>query len=134
MFWPIRQRKCPLFRRGVMFYLCYVYLFTYAGVHYDLHMRWCLCRLSVKRRVQLVEQEQLILPGTHKFTACFHGFSGIQSLVSCVEFCKSLFVFWSLCCLSVLIYGFWLPVGIFKIVLTPPLVIGMHIRSHGCDQ
>jgi hypothetical protein len=33
-----------VFCRGFMFYLCYVYLFTYTGVQHDFHIRLCSCR------------------------------------------------------------------------------------------
>ena len=34
-----------LFCLNVMFYYCYLYLFT--DVQHDVHVRWCLCRLKV---------------------------------------------------------------------------------------
>jgi hypothetical protein len=47
---------------GFMFYLCYLYLFTYTSVKYDFHIRWCSRCLTITRRVSRVEQEQLTLP------------------------------------------------------------------------
>lgn len=65
---------------------------------------------------------------------CFSEVRVAQLLVFSVVLFRSLsilltFVLWSLYCL----YGFWLPVGIFKIVLIPPLFIGVHVLSHVSD-
>jgi hypothetical protein len=56
-----------LFCLEFMFYLCYLYLFTYIDVKHDFHIRWCSCRLTVTRRV-------------------------FRSLVFYNVFCRSLFV------------------------------------------
>jgi len=48
-----------------MFYLCFLYLFTHTCVQDDLHIILCSCRLTVTRRVSLVEQELLTLPSTY---------------------------------------------------------------------
>ena len=45
-----------------MFYLFYLYLFTYTGVQHDFHVRGCSCRLTVTRRVSHVEQELVPRP------------------------------------------------------------------------
>ena len=37
--------------RGFVFYLYYLYLFTYTGVQHDFHIRLCSYRLTVTRRV-----------------------------------------------------------------------------------
>jgi hypothetical protein len=46
------------FRRGgwFMFYICYLYIFTYTGVQHDFNIIWCSRRLAGKRRVPLVDQ------------------------------------------------------------------------------
>jgi len=49
--------RCFLMRS--MFYLCYLYLFTYNGVQHDFHITICLCCLIVTQRVSLIEQIQL---------------------------------------------------------------------------
>jgi hypothetical protein len=73
---------------------------------------------GVTRRVPLMEQELPTLP-EHEFT---HGLRVTRSLVLCVMLCRSLFVLLSFfflpLWLSVLlrsIYGFRLPLGIFKL-------------------
>ena len=48
--------------REFMFYLCYLYLSTYASVQHDFYIRWCSCRSTVTQRVSLVEHELLALP------------------------------------------------------------------------
>jgi len=48
---------------GFMFYLCYLYSFTYTDVQHNFHIRWYSCRLTVTRLVLYVEQELLNLPG-----------------------------------------------------------------------
>ena len=75
-----------------------------------------LVSLTVTRRVSLVEQEVLTLPEYVSSTAMFSGVHVARSLVFCVMFCWSLFVFflffsfenWIVCPSS--IYGFWFPV------------------------
>ena len=70
------------------------------------HIICCSYRLTVKRWVSHVEQEQeLHTPGAPEFTPVFSGVCPPRSLVLCVMFCRSLFVFlsffcWPLCCLS----------------------------------
>ena len=49
--------------------------------------------ISVTRRVSLVEQEHLTLPGHRSSSAVFSGVRVAQSLVFCEVFCRSLFVF-----------------------------------------
>ena len=62
--------------------------FTYSGIHHDFHIRWCLCRLIVLRRVSLMEQELLTLM---EFT----------HVLSRLMLCSILSLFiWSLYCLS----------------------------------
>jgi hypothetical protein len=48
--------------RGLMFYLCYLYLFTHTGAQREFHIRSCFCRLTVTRFVSHVEQELKTLP------------------------------------------------------------------------
>jgi hypothetical protein len=40
-----------------MFYLSYLYLYTYTGVQHAFHVRCCACHLTVTQRVSHVEQE-----------------------------------------------------------------------------
>jgi hypothetical protein len=66
------------FVEGFMLCLCYLYLVKYTGVH----IRLCLCRLTVTWQVSHMEQELLILPEhLHSPQLCFHWFSVI--LFSC---------------------------------------------------
>jgi hypothetical protein len=70
-----------------------VYLFTYIVVLHDVNNNNDVSRLTVTGRMPLVEQELLSLP---EHACSFPVFSGVcvaQSLVFCVVFCKSLFVF-----------------------------------------
>jgi len=60
-----------LFCREFMFYLCYLYLFTYTGVQHDFHIRLCLYRLAVTRQVSHVQQEMLTPSGEPEFTPGF---------------------------------------------------------------
>ena len=97
-----------------MFYICYLYLFTYTCVQHDLHVKWWSRRLTVTRRVSRVEQKLLTLPKHMCSPLVLSGVRGARSLVVCVVVCKSLFVLLSLfccplCCLFFFIYGFWLP-------------------------
>ena len=87
-----------------MFYICYLYLFTYTGVQHDFHVKWWSRRLTVTRRVSRVEQKLLTLPKHLCSPLVLSGVRGARSLVVCVVVCKSLFVllslfFWPLCCL-----------------------------------
>jgi len=87
-----------------MFYLCYLYLFTYTGAQHDFHVRLCSCRLTATRRMLHVEQQLLILPEHVGSPPVFSGVSLARSLVFCVVFYRSLFVllaffFWQLLCL-----------------------------------
>ena len=62
-----RVKQCSVrlcsnwFCKDSMVYLCYLCLHTYTSVKHDLHIRWCSCRLTVRRRVTLVEQRLPIL-------------------------------------------------------------------------
>jgi hypothetical protein len=58
-----------------MFYLCYLYVFTDTDVHHDFHIKWCLCRLTVTRRLSLVKEQLLILL---EHMSSLAGFSGIR--------------------------------------------------------
>ena len=100
-----RVKQCPVrlcsnwFCKDSMVYLCYLCLHTYTSVKHDLHIRWCSCRLTVRRRVTLVEQRLPIPRSTwvhHRFFFSFYRVRGSQSLVFCVLFFISLFVFLSL--------------------------------------
>ena len=77
---------------GVMFYLCYLYIFMYTSVKHDFHIRRSSCRLPVTRRVSLIEQELPTLPEHMSSHPVLCGVLVAQSLVFCVVFCGSLFV------------------------------------------
>jgi hypothetical protein len=62
-------------------YLCYLYLFTYTGIRFPYQMLYF--RLTVTRRVSLVEQELLTLPG--HLSSVFSGVHVAQSLVFCLS-------------------------------------------------
>jgi hypothetical protein len=51
----------PFFCRVFMLNLCYLCLFMHTDVQHDFHVWWCSCRLTVTRRMLLVEQELLTL-------------------------------------------------------------------------
>ena len=85
--------------------------------------RVCITRIT--RRVPLVEQELLTLPGAPEIILGFSGIFVTRSLVFCVVFYRSLFVrlsFFSfghcVVCPSP-IYGFWYPFGICNLLLPP---------------
>jgi len=90
---------------GFVFYLYYFHLFTYTGVQHYIYIRWCSYRLTVTRRVSLVEQELLPLLEYLSTLPVFIWIRIARSLVFCVVFCRSLFVllfffFWPLFGLS----------------------------------
>ena len=58
-----------------------------------VYIRWCSFRLTVTRRVSVVEQELLSLPKNMSLTPVFSGVCVGRSLVFCVVFCRSLLVF-----------------------------------------
>ena len=62
------------------------------------HFRWCSCRLTVIRRVSLVEQELPTLPEHMSSLPVFSGVPVSRSLVFCEVFGRSFFVhlyFWN---------------------------------------
>ena len=78
----------------VLCFICYnVYLFTYTVVLHDINNNNDVSRLTVTGRMPLVEQELLSLPEHLCSSPVFSGVRVAQSLVFCVVFCKSLFVF-----------------------------------------
>jgi len=99
-----RQRILPLndvrfvstpscFVRGFMFYSCYWYLFTYFGVQYHFHTRWCSCRLTVTWHMSLVKQTLLTLPEHPSWPPAFSGVTCCSIITFSALFCRSLFVF-----------------------------------------
>ena len=50
---------------GLMFYLCYLYLFTHTVVQHDYNIRWCSCSLTVTPRVTLLSGCTYILLDIH---------------------------------------------------------------------
>ena len=57
-----------LFCMEFMFYLCYLYLFTYTGLQHDFRITIYSCLLTVTRQVSLVECEVFIFFRTHEIT------------------------------------------------------------------
>ena len=64
----LRKKICSIHLYSHFCYVwcsCFIYVFlysfTYTGVHYDVHVRWCSCRVTVTWRVPLVEQGMLTL-------------------------------------------------------------------------
>jgi hypothetical protein len=83
------------------------------------------------RRVSLVEQELLTLPEHMNSTLVFSGVRVTRSLALCVffvdrclSFCTFSFGHCVVCPSS--IYGFWLPLGIFKLFLGLPYKFGFY--------
>lgn len=60
-------------------------------VQHDSHIKWCSCRLTVIRRVSLVEQELLTTPELLSSSAVFSGAHVAAYLVFWVVFCRSLY-------------------------------------------
>ena len=83
----------PLFCIWFMFYLCYLYLFTYTGVQQFKSSR----RLTVTWRVSLVEQKLPTLPEHLSTLPILMGF-----VLGCVFFC-----FWCVLQIIVCIFLFW---------------------------
>ena len=72
-----------------MFYLCYLYVFTYTCVQHDFHFRWCSCRLTITQRVSHLDQELLTLPRYLSSPPVRSGVHVARSLVFYVMFCRS---------------------------------------------
>ena len=66
-----------------MFYLGYLYLFTYGVVQYDCHIRSCLCHLIVTQRVTLGKQELFTLPEVLSSLPVFSEVGVANSLIVC---------------------------------------------------
>ena len=115
-----------------MFYLFYLYSFTYAGVQYELHITWYSCHLTVTRRVPLGEQELLTLPEHLGFLVgpCC---SSLGSSVLCGLFClSSSCVLCSQCCKILWMFhsGFLLRFSLaFIYKIHKLLSIDMHLGS-----
>jgi hypothetical protein len=58
-----------------------MYLFNYTGVQHDFNDKWCSCRLTVTRRVSLVEQERLTLTEWGSYCSIFSFLSSILQIV-----------------------------------------------------
>ena len=58
----VRFVFAPICFVGGSFYICYLSLYTNAGVQHDFHFSWRVCFLTITRWVLIVEQELLILP------------------------------------------------------------------------
>ena len=109
-----------LFCTGFMFYLCYLYLFTYTGVQHDFNIRWCSCRLTVTWQMSHVEQELLTLPQHLISPPVFCGVGVARSLAFSVVFCRSLFALLYLFLLAIVLSvlrftDFYYPFGISKL-------------------
>jgi len=116
--------------RGFMFYLCYLYLFTYTGAQHDFHVRWCSCCLAVTWQVSLVERELLALPEHMNSPSGVSGIRVARSWTLCVVFCRSLFVLFILVIVfsPFSIYGIWLPLWYLQPFLRISLVIYKNLQ------
>jgi len=107
--YEFRVKRCSvrlyyyLLCRRFMFYLCFLYLFTYTGVQHEFPVRRCWCHLTVTRMVTIVEQELLTLPEHLSSPRVFCGVRVARSLFFCVVLCRSLFVLLSFFDLRILI-------------------------------
>ena len=122
----------PFVLSGVhVFLMLFVFVLTYTGVQHDFHIKWYSCRVTVKRRVSLVEEELIFLLEHLSSLPVFSGVRVARSLVFCVMFCWSLFVFFRLAIvLSVLLFtAFDYPFGVFKLLL-----IIMKMLYRRCSQ
>jgi len=111
---------CIYFVGGSCFIYVIFYLFTHTGVQHDFHVTWCLCRLTVTRRVSLVEQEPLNLPEHQSSLPVYIGVRVAWSSVFCVTFCRSMFVLFLLAIVFPVLLRFKTsdyPFGIFKLFL-----------------
>jgi len=45
-----------------VFYLRFLYLYTYAYVQHGFDITWCSCRLTITRRMPIVKWDLLTLP------------------------------------------------------------------------
>ena len=103
----------PFVLYGFMFYLCYLYLFTYIGAQRDFHIRWCLCRLIVTRLMLHVVHALLTLQKNMRSSPAFGGFPVARCSFYVIS-CWSLFVLFRLVMmLSVLLRLTVYPFGIF---------------------
>ena len=81
------------------YYKLYWYSFTLTGVQHDFHIRWCSCRLTITRRVSIVDQE--LITCVHRFvdSSCCTICNFVSSVLSIIVCLFSLFC-WSLYYLS----------------------------------
>jgi hypothetical protein len=88
----------------LIFYLCYLYLFTYTGVQHDFYIRWCSCYSTATRRVPLMKHLALSSP------PIFSPIRVVQCQVFRVVFSISFCSFSSGYCIiyTSMIYDFWL--------------------------
>ena len=100
-----------------MFYLCYLYLFTYIDAQRDFHIKWCSCRLIVTRLMLHVVHALLILPKNMRSSPAFSGVP-IARCSFYVISCWSLFVLFLLVMmLSLLLRLTAYPFGIFLVMM-----------------
>ena len=98
-----------------------------------IYVYWCptwfpyqmmFVSLTVTRRVSHVKHDWTANPsGIHEFTPVFSGLRVAWSLIFCVMFCRSCFVLWPLCCLS--ICGVWYLQTFFS--GQPPFFLDNHL-------
>jgi hypothetical protein len=98
----------PFVLSGVHVFLM-LFVFTYTGVQHDFHIKWCSCRVTVKRRVSLVEQELIFLLEHLSSLPVFSGVRVARSLVLCVLLIIICLFSVGHCIVCPSIYGFWLP-------------------------
>ena len=84
------------------------YYIGYYSEH-DFNIRRCSSRLTVTKRMSLVEQELFIIPERMTSLSGFSGVRVAQFVVFCVVFCRSLFLFLSLffCPLYCMSFELW---------------------------
>ena len=98
----------PFVLSGVHVFLM-LFVFTYTGVQHDFHIKWCSCRVTVKRRVSLVKQELIFLLEHLSSLPVFSGVRVARSLVFCVLLIIICLFSVGHCIVCPSIYGFWLP-------------------------
>ena len=100
-----------------LYYLCYLYLFKYTSVQQDFHIMWCFCRLTVIRRVGIVEPDLPYPSEVYEVTPQYVSCSA-HSLIFCLVFVDHFFLLLGNVVLFVLrFYSFWLPIGYLQTFL-----------------
>ena len=115
----------------LIFYLCYLYLFTYTGVQHDFYIRWCSCYSTATRRVPLMKHLALSSP------PIFSPIRVVQCQVFRVVFSISFCSFSSGYCIiyTSMIYNFWLSLWYLQTFFSIVDVIdGLNKYWAGCRE